>query len=198
LEDQHIEWKESWHDKYLSVIGGFANTDGGVLEIGRRDSCNGKYYARSGSTTHELSGNALDEFMLRKQGRAWDNANAFFRSGQIEAWGRGVEKMNEVMIGFSTDANIVENDVENAGNDVENEGNDVENTSMSEMQAKIIELMKDNPKVSAKTIAERVGITARNVQTHIQSLKAAGLVERVGPAKGGHWVVKDIWIVKEK
>ena len=54
-------------------------------------------------------------------------AGTFFRSGQIEAWGRGVEKIteackswgkpepfyriwaNEVMIGFNTDVNIVEN-----------------------------------------------------------------------------------------
>ena len=35
-------------------------------------SCNGKYYLRSGSTTQELSGNTLDEFILRKQGRTWD------------------------------------------------------------------------------------------------------------------------------
>jgi ATP-dependent DNA helicase RecG len=35
-------------------------------------SCNGKYYLRSGSTTQELSGSALDEFILRKQGKTWD------------------------------------------------------------------------------------------------------------------------------
>lgn len=35
-------------------------------------SCHGKYYYRSGSTTQELSGSALDEFMLRKQGKTWD------------------------------------------------------------------------------------------------------------------------------
>jgi ATP-dependent DNA helicase RecG len=35
-------------------------------------SYHGKYYYRSGSTTQELSGSALDEFMLRKQGKTWD------------------------------------------------------------------------------------------------------------------------------
>ena len=35
-------------------------------------SCNGKYYIRSGSITQELSGNALDEFMLRVLGKTWD------------------------------------------------------------------------------------------------------------------------------
>jgi ATP-dependent DNA helicase RecG len=35
-------------------------------------SYHGKYYYRSGSTTQELSGYALDEFMLKKQGKTWD------------------------------------------------------------------------------------------------------------------------------
>jgi len=35
-------------------------------------SYRGRYYYRSGSTTQELTGSALDEFMLRKQGKTWD------------------------------------------------------------------------------------------------------------------------------
>ena len=37
MENQIIEWKESWHDEYLKWICGFANAQGGVLEIGRND-----------------------------------------------------------------------------------------------------------------------------------------------------------------
>ena len=32
----------------------------------------GRYYYRSGSTTQELTGNSLDEFLMRKQGKTWD------------------------------------------------------------------------------------------------------------------------------
>lgn len=35
-------------------------------------SFRGKYYQRSGATNQELKGAALDRFMLRKQGKAWD------------------------------------------------------------------------------------------------------------------------------
>jgi ATP-dependent DNA helicase RecG len=35
IEDQHIEWKESWRDEYLKWVCAFANAQGGVLEIGR-------------------------------------------------------------------------------------------------------------------------------------------------------------------
>jgi len=36
-EDQHTEWKSSWRDDYLKWVCGFANAQGGVLEIGRND-----------------------------------------------------------------------------------------------------------------------------------------------------------------
>ncbi len=36
-ESQNIEWKESWHDKYLEWIAGFANAQGGRLYIGKDD-----------------------------------------------------------------------------------------------------------------------------------------------------------------
>ena len=36
-EDKHTEWKESWRDEYLKWICGFANAQGGVLEIGRNN-----------------------------------------------------------------------------------------------------------------------------------------------------------------
>ena len=34
IENQHIEWKESWRDEYLKWVCAFANAQGGVLEIG--------------------------------------------------------------------------------------------------------------------------------------------------------------------
>jgi len=37
MENQKIEWKESWRDEHLKWICGFANAQGGVLEIGRND-----------------------------------------------------------------------------------------------------------------------------------------------------------------
>jgi ATP-dependent DNA helicase RecG len=168
-------------------------------------------------------------------------AGAFFRSGQIEAWGRGVEKIasaceswgkpkpfyrmrvNEVMIGFHTDESIVENlesivenIVETPDSIVENivetpdsivETSDsivenivetpdsivesiVETTGTNETQMQILELIRNNPQITAKQMAQAVGIAPRNVQVHIQTLKKLGIIERVGAAKGGQWLVK--------
>lgn len=36
-------------------------------------SLRGRYYSRAGSTTSELTGNSLNEFLLRKSGKTWDD-----------------------------------------------------------------------------------------------------------------------------
>lgn len=36
-ESQTVEWKRSWRDEYLKWVCGFANAQGGVLEIGKDD-----------------------------------------------------------------------------------------------------------------------------------------------------------------
>jgi len=36
-ESQNIEWKESWHDDYLRWVCGFANAQGGIIVIGKKD-----------------------------------------------------------------------------------------------------------------------------------------------------------------
>ena len=46
--------------------------------------------------------------------------------------------------------------------------------------------------VSAKLIGEEIGVTTRGVEKNIRALKKAGLIERVGTPKYGHWIVKDI------
>jgi ATP-dependent DNA helicase RecG len=40
FEKQNIEWKTSWHDEYLKWICGYANAQGGVIEIGKNDKDN--------------------------------------------------------------------------------------------------------------------------------------------------------------
>ncbi len=125
-ECQNIEYKTSWHDKYLEWICGFANAQGAVMYFGVNDdhevvglenvdklmedipnkivttmgivvdvnlyeldgleyievyiepsnipiNYKGKYYYRSGSTMQELRGPALQQFVLKKMGRSWDD-----------------------------------------------------------------------------------------------------------------------------
>jgi ATP-dependent DNA helicase RecG len=52
-------------------------------------------------------------------------------------------------------------------------------------------MMRVTPTISAKAIGEAIGVTTRGVEKNIGALKQAGVIERVGAAKGGHWIVHE-------
>ncbi len=54
---------------------------------------------------------------------------------------------------------------------------------------KIILLIKENPSISAKEIAEKLGVSSRAIEMQIAKLKKKNIITRIGPAKGGHWEV---------
>jgi Fic family protein len=57
-------------------------------------------------------------------------------------------------------------------------------------QERIIARMRLNPRISAKALGEAMSLTTRGIEKSISALKKAGIIERVGSAKGGYWVVK--------
>ena len=54
---------------------------------------------------------------------------------------------------------------------------------------KILELLSGDGSLSAAALAARISITPKAVEKHLARLKAAGRLRRVGPDKGGHWMV---------
>lgn len=44
-----------------------------------------------------------------------------------------------------------------------------------------------NPQVTSKKLSEELKISDRAVRKHIKELKAAGLIERIGSDRAGHW-----------
>ncbi|MDR1049108.1 MAG: winged helix-turn-helix transcriptional regulator [Synergistaceae bacterium] len=61
---------------------------------------------------------------------------------------------------------------------------------MNPTQSRIMAIMRENPRASARSIAAEIGITPRNIEANISLLKKYGLVERAGSAKSGRWTVK--------
>ncbi len=59
----------------------------------------------------------------------------------------------------------------------------------SKTTQKILGLVKDNPMITRREMAIRIGITADGVKKALETLKTAGRLRRVGPDKGGHWEV---------
>ncbi len=56
-----------------------------------------------------------------------------------------------------------------------------------ENQKKILKFIAENPRISKREMAEKLGISTTAVDKNINTLKKRGLLKRSGGAKGGYW-----------
>jgi len=61
--------------------------------------------------------------------------------------------------------------------------------NLSKNQQNILKYIKSDPYASAINISKSIGISHRKTQENLRKLKSMGILERVGPDKGGYWVV---------
>ena len=61
---------------------------------------------------------------------------------------------------------------------------------LTKNQRLIMLYLQQEPALSAAMLSERVGISARKVESNIRKLKEKGLLYRIGSPKKGYWVVK--------
>ena len=54
---------------------------------------------------------------------------------------------------------------------------------------KIIDLISENPKVTIRELAYKIGISEKGIEWQLNTLKQSGHIKRAGPDKGGHWQV---------
>ncbi|MDR0827585.1 MAG: putative DNA binding domain-containing protein [Desulfovibrio sp.] len=128
-------------------------------------------------------------------------ASTFFRTGSIEIWGRGVERIisactregkpspdytlmqSSVMVTFCTG--------EKSGYSEDDCGINVGiNVGINETQSKILDIMREEPGITAHKIAELLGISRRRVESNIHTLKALGKIVRIGANRNGKWLVR--------
>nr|CBH38363.1 putative regulatory protein [uncultured archaeon] len=62
--------------------------------------------------------------------------------------------------------------------------------TLSKRQIEILKLIMNNPRISRKELSKSIGINQSAIQKHLDKLKQAGILERIGSARGGHWEVK--------
>jgi len=58
-------------------------------------------------------------------------------------------------------------------------------------EKEIIELINKNNHISTIEIAEKLSVTRMTVHRYLEKLKSKGLIERIGPDKGGYWRIKE-------
>ncbi len=60
---------------------------------------------------------------------------------------------------------------------------------LSTTQRQIIDILKDNPEITIKEIADKLEKNETTVVRNIGKLKKQGIIERVGSDKTGYWKI---------
>ena len=142
-------------------------------------------------------------------------APIFKRLGIIDQWGNGLKliadelkeypnielRWKEVGLSFqvqfvnmshnsNTDTYVgnVGNNVGNVGNDVGDVGNDVGDET-NDNEGLLIELVRQNSKITAKEIADTLKLSKRQCERIIADLKNRGILSRKGTNRTGDWII---------
>ena len=136
-----------------------------------------------------------------------DIANVFFRAGEIEAWGRGIERIVAACKKngypepqFDYDGGglwtIFHFGKEYADTTQKTTQKTTHKTTqktiqkLSRKQEEILLYLKNNPKASRKDLTDNiVDLTEDGVKYNLKRLKELELIRRVGPDKGGFWEI---------
>ena len=110
-----------------------------------------------------------------------DIANAFFRSGLIESWGRGTIKILNEAKAAKTPAPVFRYD--DSGFYV------IFNFEEISIEQKVLDLLKVNPKITRIEIAESLGTSDSTIKRALKNMTDSKLIERIGSLRAGEWKV---------
>ena len=145
-------------------------------------------------------------------------ANFFKQLGWVEELGSGVRNLYKycplyftntlpvieegdvfkVSIAYSNEIELEKSEIELEKSKIELEKSEIElgksenkvNITFSHKEKLVLKEIILNNKITNNGLSEIIGITPQNIRVHISKLKAKGIIERIGPDKGGYWKVK--------
>ena len=130
-----------------------------------------------------------------------DIANAFFRAGLIESWGRGTLKILKACADAGLPVPTYKYDLsgfilEMPGKTrVETPGKTAQEKlgeKLGENEKGILELIAKNRFITIPELSTMLGISTTSVENNLAKLKVKKILKRIGPDKGGHWEIVDV------
>lgn len=132
-----------------------------------------------------------------------DVANAFFRSGEIESWGRGIERIfsacrssdspppsiqlegHDLWVEFP----FSDNYLDTMRGKVSSKGSATQETTQETTQEKIVLLLKKKPSITRRELAQELALSEDGIKYHLRKLKEQNRIRHVGATKKGYWEV---------
>jgi len=139
-------------------------------------------------------------------------AQVFKELGIIEKYGAGVKRVIEDFRAYGlvepsfeekfggfyvavSDRKLKSRTTQEIGETTQETTQEIEKTTQETTQKianKIIQLIKENPQLSRRAMAELVGISENGVKYHLKKLKKEGKITHIGPTKKGYWKINSI------
>ncbi len=70
-------------------------------------------------------------------------------------------------------------------------GPETNNNEAPSRETDILALIRENPKISRKAMAEKAGLSEKQVRTALDHLKECGKIRHEGPDRGGRWLINE-------
>jgi ATP-dependent DNA helicase RecG len=137
-------------------------------------------------------------------------AGAFYRSGEIDSWGRGIQKITESCktaglaapeykyfsgSGFSLrlDATDKYNRLSQVSSHTASPAElpDRVGKGRESSRERIIASIKDNPTITTLQLAQHIGISSKGVEKQLKVLRDKGILKRIGGRSNGHWELNE-------
>ncbi|MFT4060942.1 MAG: ATP-binding protein [Edaphocola sp.] len=127
-------------------------------------------------------------------------AKAFKEAGLIERYGSGIYRIQNICKEYGVISPVFEemangfrivlfNEKIEVTDKVTDRVTDKVTDRVTDNQRKMLLLFEEDNGISTGELAERIGISRRKIKENIAKLKEVGLIERIGPAKGGYWKI---------
>ena len=129
-------------------------------------------------------------------------ANVFSQMGLVESWGSGIRRILDAAKDydlaepvFQEFDNMFRVELFRSVSPMYNRRNIGETSEkhriceLNDTQEKILELLSEDSKLSAAKLSEKIGITSRNIEMNIKTLKDKGILIRHGSPKNGYWEI---------
>ncbi len=146
----------------------------------RPHRCNKGFYLRNGANSQKMNTNDITSFIQAEGNVRFDEQLRLDLDWQ-EALAK--ENCQKVNIRYNTMFTL------EFPRPTYQKHSQIEDRTGKETRKEILKLISENPKITSIQMAETIGSTQKSVEWQISQLKKDGLIKRIGPTKGGEWVI---------
>lgn len=124
-----------------------------------------------------------------------DIAHIFYLAGLIESWGRGIEKIcdslkedNLPMPEYTVHPGDIMIKFSGPKDRIFRKGNGL-SESLSDKELRTLALLTEDPGYTSQQIADIMNVSRVSVTNYLKTLKAKGLITRIGSDRKGYWKI---------